>query len=556
MDRLAQLSVEDIAFILCTFGFILLTQWGLRFIFVFIGRMAGCYTPDHYTFWLRLPWRIVYKAWLGINRWYEKLFIMGKRGHTGGFASWLETLSCLYQSGMLHLGSATMLGFNLLQPVGLNLKKHLMVIASTGSGKTTALITMLATWKNSVFVIDPKGQVTKILAKLDRREWFVIDPDNLTKIESASFNPFDCLHDAVERYGEDYAPKFAERIAYSIVIIPADAKQPYFYTVSRAFLSSLILHVYTQHPKEEWNLITVRKLIIFGYILVNEEGEIETKGNEAHDLLMYTMSQNHHYGNAITGGVTAIHKASQETGGNVWSTLSDATRYLDLPAIEKIVKTTSLTLRDLKTRKDVVLSFVASASAIREELAPLARLLNNLIYYTFEDMQDEKGSDCLLMIDELPSQGKNERFADVLSMGRGYGLLLVGIAQNIGQLKNVYNKGWEEFFGESSAVLWMATSHSETSEYLTKLLGKKTIIEKDPVSRRKTYRHVDVMDAEQIRRFMKPENNNLVVTRNGNRPLLLKNDPYFKALAVWQYAPDPEHGDRLLRKIMRFLLRK
>jgi hypothetical protein len=41
---------------------------------------------------------------------------------------------------------------------------------------------------------------------------------------------------------------------------------------------------------------------------------------------------------------------------------------------------------ELKTRDDLVVSFVAPVGAIREELAPFARLLTNTIAHTFETL--------------------------------------------------------------------------------------------------------------------------------------------------------------------------
>ncbi|SEQ95292.1 DDE superfamily endonuclease [Nitrosomonas sp. Nm51] len=60
-----------------------------------------------------------------------------------------------------------------------------------------------------------------------------------------------------------------------------------------------------------------------------------------------------------------------------------------------------------------------------------------------------------------------------------------------------------------------------------------------------------VMDADQVKRFLSPGSDNLIVTRAGMRALKLKNESYFKALPVCKYAADPAHRGAFFRRIMR-----
>ncbi len=551
IDALKQLPLKTIMFYA---GQIVAVLFTARSIVTYFARTCGFYHPDHYRLWPHLPWRPVYRVWLGIEKWYERVFLLGKRGSTGGFASTLETFALLYTPDRILLGRAYAFGAGLLQPVGISVSRHICILAMTGAGKTSALITILSTWTNSVFLIDPKSQVTYALAHFDWRKWFVIDPYGISPFPSASFNAFDCMVDSIKRDGENTAVLWASRIAFALISTPAGSRSPYFYDVARSFLSGLILHVYTEHPETDWNLPFVRQLIVEGLKVHNDDGQEETKGSEAHDLLLYMMSKNSAFGGAISGAAAAMIQAGgSETGGNLWSTLQDQTRFLDLPAVCAVLRETSLPLSDLKTRNDVVLSLTAPILSIRQELAPLARLLTNMIAYSFEAVKEKNGS-CLSMIDELPSQGYNETFLTTLAVGRSQGQLLVGIAQNLGQLKSVYPKDYATFIGEADAVYWMGSAHAETTETLARLLGKKTIIDKDRYTGRKSYREVDVMDADQVRRFLNPDSQNIIITRAGNRALRLKNEPYFKALPVWKYLPDPDHTETIPRRITRAVL--
>lgn len=521
----------------------------LRTALVVVGRKFGLYHPSYYARWPRLPWRSLVSFWSVLGRWYEQVFVIGQRA-TGGFAGPLRTLALMFRPGRIFLGRAQGWGVGLLQPVGLLVERHMFMYAMTGAGKTVMLISILSTWTNSVFVIDPKAQITKALRHHDWRRWFVIDPYNIAGAESACFNVFDCIKEAVRRFGADAAVLWAVRIAQALIVTPVGSRTPFFTDTARAFLASLILHVFSSYPPIDHNLPFVRDLIVQGLRVFAADGREETKDGEAHALLIDEMLRNPAFDGAVAGGAAAMASAGRETAGNVRSTLQEQTKWLDLPALRKILLRTSLLLSALKTRNDVVLSLTAPVLSIREELAAFCRLLTNMGAYTFEAVPEKNGQ-CLTIVDELPSQGHNETFEVMLAVARSYGQTVLGIAQNIELMQKAYPKSWGTFSGEADAVFWMASNHSETAAHLSQVLGRRTLTERDRRTGRKSYRDVAVMDPDQVKRFLAPDSGNLIVTRAGARALKLKLEPYYRALPVCKYAPDPAHRESFLRQVTR-----
>ena len=528
----------------------------VRFMVTWAGRITGLYSPDHYHYWSHLPWRFFYAIGQKIVTFYEFVFLLGRRGNTGGFSSWLQTLSLLYTPDKLHLGRATAFGLGLLQPVGVKITRHAFFLAMTGSGKTTALITMIALWRGSVFFVDPKAQIINALAKCDRkRQWFVLDVYGISNIKSACFNVFDCIKEAIQREGEAAAVLWAMRIAEAIIVTP-NGSTPYFYETSRQFLAGLILHVLTYHDEDEHNLAVVRDLIVHGYKLIDKDGKEETKGDEPHELLLRIMADNPSHDGFIAGAISSLQSSSGETSGNIRSTLQEQTKWLDLPQVRNVIKTSDFSLAELKTRDDRVLAFAAELSSLREELSRFSRLLTNMTYYTFQAVKEKKGQ-CLTVIDELPSQQYNPTLEIMLAAARSMGQTFVGISQNIELMRLHYPKSWKSFISESDVCFWMGGNHPDNADMLSsKLLGKKTIIKKDGRSGRKIRRDIEVMTSEQVSRYLDPDSDRLIVTRASGRSLLLRNDPYYKALPVWRYKADPEHGDTWLRAVIRCILRQ
>lgn len=542
-----ELTPEQIAFIAVFYGGqIGAALFAVRTLCISIGRQTGLTGPTVYAKFPRVPWRTPFKTYLKLKSWYERVFLLGKRS-TGGFASLLATFTLLFTPGQVLVGRASFNGIGLLQPVGLNIKRHLMFYAMTGSSKTTSIIAMIATWIGSVFLIDPKSQVVDALADRDWREWYVFAP---YAANSACFNPFDVIKEAIKREGPQAAVRWALRIAEALIITEPGAKTPYFTNTARQYLAALILHVLTEHPEDEHNLPFVRDLIINGYTVYDEFKHLLSTPEEAHTLLMRAMLGNNAF-EIIAGGAQALQSASGETGGNVRSVLQEQTKWLDIPEVRAVMRHSTFSLTWLKTRHDVVFAFAAPIFSMREELAPVSRLLTNFTAYTFEAVKEKKGL-CLAIWDELPSAGYNATVEVMLAVLRSMGMVVVAVSQSVELLRKVYPQSWKSFSGEADATIWAGGNHQDNVEHLRQILDRNTLVEKDRYSGRKSYRDVDVMTPDQIRRFLHPDSGNIIVTRAGDRALKLKAPYYFKELPVWQYAPDPDHKEALLRRIARF----
>jgi hypothetical protein len=93
----------------------------------------------------------------------------------------------------------------------------------------------------------------------------------------------------------------------------------------------------------------------------------------------------------------------------------------------------------------------------------------------------------------------------------------------------------------------MGSNDDPTVEYLAGVLGKST--------RGKGGKHQteerEVMDADQIKRFLEPSRGNMIVTRFGRRALRVKAAPYYRELPVAFYDADPGHREEPARASSR-----
>ena len=79
------------------------------------------------------------------------------------------------------------------------------------------------------------------------------------------------------------------------------------------------------------------------------------------------------------------------------------------------------------------------------------------------------------ILDEFANIGQIPDFEKVISVIRSREISTNVILQNISQLKTLYKDTWETIIGTSDVFLYLGGMEQSTHEYISKLLGKETI---------------------------------------------------------------------------------
>lgn len=558
-----------------------------RIVWFVIGNALGLTSPASFRLWLWLfpfsyVWRVAYRRlWQPLAMWWEEMFRHRLRA-TAGFASVWEAMSLLFKPGDIYLGRLRAFGIGWWQAIGIKATKHLVMLAGTGGGKTTLLLTLLGLHRGNAFVIDPKGQMATVLAKpLGRkRKVCVLDPRRIVRGQrTAHWNPFDEMRRAVERQRrrnqweieeaarrgdppptdlpnpEDIAVIYAMKIAEGLVV-QHGKENPFWPSAARDFIVGLILFVYLTEPPARRNLVRLYDLLCNGLV------EQTPAGRNSFDVLLFTMTQIKAYGGIIAGSANTLANSAKETRGSIIGTMSEALKWLKNPAIRNICQASSFSLDELKMG-NLALFLCAPVGDIRGEMAGWFRLMTVLSLTIFEELQHEpSATKCLYALDEWPSLGKIAVLESAAAVLRSYGVILLCIAQDIGQIRNLYDN-WQTFIGSATAVWYLSLSDPDTLSHLEKSLGKSRIRRRlgrrwwqplaDEPPRVVEDEHL-VMDADQIKRFLSPRHANMIVERSGERPLKLKAAPFFETLRVADYDRDPDHPETFLRAWMRRFL--
>ena len=105
----------------------------------------------------------------------------------------------------------------------------------------------------------------------------------------------------------------------------------------------------------------------------------------------------------------------------------------------------------------------------------LARVwIGNLLQYIMHNTAIPRHR-VLFMLDEIGQLGNLDVLLQALSLGRGYGLDIWMLFQDMGQIENAYGDSWKTFFANTKYQQFFGIRDQETAKYVSECLGKETI---------------------------------------------------------------------------------
>lgn len=368
--------------------------------------------------------------------------------------------------------------------------EHVIAFAPTRSGKGVGLVipTLLA-WQGSVLVHDIKGENWALTAgyrKSIGQRCLKFAP-TLSDGSSCHFNPLDEI-----RVGTDKEVADTQNIATMIVDPDGKGLNDHWAKTGFALLVGTILHVLYAAEIKEKTLKSVGNLLsdpnvanvdeIFEHMKAYEHDQTGSRGwrdlqgnpTKTHPVVAQSAQE-------------MLNKAENEKSGVISTAMSFLSLYRD-PVVADNVAHSDFRISDLMgdakgERVSPVSLYLVVPPSDKDRLKPLIRLvLNQVVRRLTESMEFKGGRSVdgfqhrlLLMIDEFPSLGKLDIFAESLAYVAGYGMKMYLICQDTAQLYKEYTKD-ETIIPNCHVRVVYAPNRLETAEWLSKILGKKTLV--------------------------------------------------------------------------------
>ena len=386
---------------------------------------------------------------------------------------------------------------------------NILCIGGSGSGKSRFFVKPNVLQANTSYVItDPSGELLTSLGSFLEKKGYKIKVFNLVDMEHSNcYNPFNYIRD-------DLGVLMLVNCLIKNTTPPGSSKgDPFWEKSETALLQALMFYLIKYRPKEERNFTNIMKLL-----RAAEIDENNPNAKSQLDRLFDEVARKDPNSIALKQ-YTTFKMGAGKTLKSILISCAVRLTVFNMKEIENLTGTDNIDLGTLGDEKQALFVVIPAADDTYNFIVSMmySQLFETLYYHaeiecpkgyyltnkktgdkkfastvedadnfieTNPDYEKSEGykrlaSHVRFLLDEFANIGQIPDFDKKLATMRKYEISCSIILQNLAQIKEMYDKKAEGLIGNCDTILFLGSSEYETCEYISKKLGKGTVVVRD-----------------------------------------------------------------------------
>ena len=345
---------------------------------------------------------------------------------------------------------------------------NILVVGGSGSGKTRFFCKPSVYSANCSYLItDPKGELLRSAGGLlvamgyEVRVFNLIDPS-----QSDGYNPFAYIR------SEKDVLTLIDNLIRNTTPRNVAGNDPFWEKGEIALDSALMLYLISEAPPEEQNFEMLIYMMNFA-----EVKEDDDQYRSPLDMLFRALEEEQPNHVAVKQ-YKIFKQAAGKTAKSIVVTAAVRLATFNIPQYADMTRTDEMDFGSLGEKKKAIFCLIPVNDS------SMNYLVGMLYTQCFQELYlraDTKYNGRLpipvrVIQDEWANVAQPESYPKILATCRSYNIGLNIIAQNIQQIKALYEKEWEGIIGNCDTLLFLGGGNEPTSlEFIVKLLGRETI---------------------------------------------------------------------------------
>ena len=445
-----------------------------------------------------------------------------------------------------------------------SINNNVLVIGGSGVGKSFYLLTPniyqadpKGKYPGSYIFTDPKGELLQKNGAYLKNKGYRIRVLNLVSgamQESDGFNPFVYIR------RESDIDKLVRNIQDNTKDDNSAASDPFWPKAETLLLKSLFLIVWMESELFKWekNINTV--MMLLNKAQIDDNPNVPSELDQIFDDLVLRTIDEPGKGD-LHPAWRAYHKVmvgAADTKRSIVISAHATMQIFENPDIQRILRKDEMDLASIGTgvvdgKKNVKTALFCVIPDSDTTFNAIAGMLYTLLFQELYFQADfcHKGQlpvPVTFWMDEFANIALPKDFMKMLTTMRSRLISCVIIIQNLAQIKEKYEKSWEEIPGNCDVCVYLGGNEQSTFEYVSKNLGKKTIYKKSTGETKGSHGSSSTNEDVLGRELMLPEevreldNDFCVVFVRGKKPIL---DHKFRTLESPEFELSKKLGSYL-----------
>lgn len=432
-----------------------------------------------------------------------------------------------------------------------------LIIGSSGSGKSRYYVMPnLAQANTSFLVTDPKGEVQRAMGQGLKDKGYQIRSLNLIDFDrSDTFNPL--------RY---FNPEQAEvdcAILVENLITNTSGQKPsgnsdFWEKAERALLTAFVSYIYFTKGAQGTLIDVVDMLAKMQASEENEESISEIDAifestSEYIEMFDQNPDEYDHEATVMLNGLrfscsqyNIYTQGAGETKKSIIISLGVRMAPLHMAQLRRILGSDTIDADQVGKRRSAIFLVIPDS---HQAFSFIASIFYELFFERNMYLADHNPSGRLevpvqCFMDEFANIGKLPSFERKIAVIRSRGISTSIIMQTYAQGKSLYKDDWETIVGNCDSLLFLGGNEPSTTEFISKRLGKETIISQDTSEQKGTNGSWSRSLRSQGRELMTPDE--IGRLDGGTCLYLLRGIPPFKSRKLqapktgsFDYKPEP-----------------
>lgn len=356
-----------------------------------------------------------------------------------------------------------------------NGEAHNIVVGSTGSGKTQAivfpLVQSLAKRGESMIITDPKGEIYENTANmLSERGYNIVILNFRNPQNGNAWNPLGLPYTLYKEGNTDKAIELLDDLAKNI-LYDENSKDPYWENAGADYFSGLALGLFEDAKPEEVNLNSMN--------LMSSLGEERFGGPNNNYIKEYFNGKDPSKPAYINASGTVF--TAEETKQGVLSTFKQKVKiFSSRDNLSEMLSYSDFDMKEIGRKRTAVFMIVQDE---KKTLHPLATIFIKQCYETLIDVAQESGGKLPyrtnFILDEFANMPPLKDVTTMVTAARSRLIRFTFIIQNYAQLTQVYGKENAETIKGNCNITYLISSELQALEEISKMCGEVKSKEKD-----------------------------------------------------------------------------